>query len=128
MVIDANGRVGVGTIHLKSTLEVNGQIASTEGYRITGSNALKLGRDAGKDLNLNGKSHVFIGNEAGSKDGFENIAVIDYNDQQDTNPITGIEYLDNHSVFVLNNSNDLRKPLLFGNFSNHANQNLACHN
>ena len=98
-------------------LEINGQVASEEGYSIIGTDALKIGRDAGNEIDLNGKSHVFIGHDAGSKAGFDNIAVIDYEDDANTNPITGVQYLDNHSVFVLNNSNDLTKPLLFGNFA-----------
>ena len=48
-------------------MEINGQVASEEGYSIIGTDALKIGRDAGNEIDLNGKSHVFIGHDAGSK-------------------------------------------------------------
>ncbi len=76
-----------------------------KGFSNIGTDDLKLGSGAGEDIpNDTEGTHVFIGKDAGTKSGFDAIAVIDYSDNADTNPITGTEYLDNNSVFVLNNS------------------------
>ena len=86
------------------------------------SDDVRLGTNAGKGVTASGK-HVFIGSGAGSKAGFDEIALIDYEDGENTNPVTGDEYLQKHSVFVLNNHEDLNKPLLFGNFAKHDDPN-----
>ena len=96
----------------------NRNVYARESFAITDTDDVRLGLGAGGDLPKSTKgTHVFIGRDAGKKSGFEDIAVIDYSDNANTNPITGMEYLDKNSVFVLNNSSDLSKPLLFGNFA-----------
>jgi len=102
----------------------NRNVYAGESFANKGTDDLKLGLGAGKDIpNDTQGTHVFIGKDAGKKSGFEAITVIDYSDSEDTNPITGTEYLDHNSVFVLNNHEDLTRPLLFGNFAHHDDPN-----
>ena len=132
MTLLSNGNVGIGTTTPTKKLDVAGDINFTGDLYKKGelfnpsqivedtvkfkTGTVKVGNDAGKDITATG-DHVFIGKGAGTKESFAKITVIDYEDEGDTNPITGNEYLTKHSVFVVNNHEDLEKPLLFGNFS-----------
>lgn len=96
----------------------NNNVIAGGSFSNRGTKTLRLGNEAGKDIPKKTKgTHVFIGKDAGKKSGFDAIAVIDYEDNANTKPITGMEYLNDNSVFVLNNNHDLTKPLLFGNFA-----------
>ena len=94
-------------------------IYAAKSFAMSGTKTMNLGHNAGYGI-LAGPahSHVFLGYNAGSKAGFDAIGIIDWQDDANTNPVTGTEYLNKHAVFVLNNSSDLTKPLLFGNFAN----------
>lgn len=99
-------------------------IESKSGYRFEGTDDVLLGNGAGEGVsNQEDRRHVFIGHDAGTKSAFDNISLIDYEDPENSDPVSGSEYIENHSVFVLNNHQDLHKPLLFGKFAHEENQN-----
>ena len=114
-IITSEGRMGIGIAKPTKMLDVAGDI-NLNGTLSFASDDVKVGTNAGKDVVAEG-AHVFIGKGAGSKASFDKIKVIDYEDDANTNPVTGDEYLTKHSVFVVNNHEDLEKPLLFGNFA-----------
>lgn len=114
-IITSEGRMGIGIAKPTKMLDVAGDI-NLNGTLSFASDDVKVGTNAGKDVVAEG-AHVFIGKGAGSKASFDKIKVIDYEDDANTNPVTGDEYLTKHSVFVVNNHENLEKPLLFGNFA-----------
>jgi len=101
-----------------------GTIYAKNGFAIEGTDNVRLGNGAGEGLsNQEDRRHVFIGHDAGTKSAFDDISLIDYENPENNDPVTGSEYIENHSVFVLNNHQDLHKPLLFGKFAHEGSQN-----
>ena len=130
MTIQSNQRIGIGTDNPTKKLDVAGDInfsgdlykngvlfgGVNGGFGGVNGDDVKLGTDAGKDIVAPG-SHVFIGHQAGTLESFNEIEIIDFKDPDNTNKFTGPEYLQEHSVLVINNHNDLKKPLMFGHFA-----------
>ena len=77
---------------------------------------IAIGPDAGLGIHAPGK-HIFIGAKTGKQTAFDQISLIDYEDQANHTPVTGSQFLQRHSVFVLNNHSSLERPLLFGKFA-----------
>lgn len=104
-------------------ITINGEIRAKNQYAFT-TDDVRLGNGAGEGVsNQDDRRHVFIGHDAGTKSAFDDISLIDYEDSDNSDPVTGSEYIENHSVFVLNNHQDLHKPLLFGKFAHEGSQN-----
>jgi len=127
---DAHLRLSATNVSIGGNMTFNDNVSSaksfyaTRDFAINGTRSMNLGTNAGFGIPVgSSQSHVFLGYNAGSKVGFDAATLIDYEDDDNTNPVTGTEYLNKHSVFVLNNSSDLTKPLLFGNFAKNNDAN-----
>jgi hypothetical protein len=129
--LESYGAVRIKSLHSNTIslgddsdiITINGEIKAKDRYAFTNNNVL-IGNGSGAGIpNQENRRHVFIGHDAGTQNAFDNISLIDYEDPENNDPVTGAEYIENHSVFVLNNHQDLLKPLLFGKFAHEENQN-----
>lgn len=101
---------------------VASELVSQTGSLSFDDNNIKLGLNAGEDITATGK-HIFIGHETGKNSAFQAVSLIDYTDDTDANVMSGEDFLETNSVFVLNNHSNLKRPLLFGKFAKYNEQN-----
>ena len=127
--LESNGTVRIKSLEANTisigddndVITINGEIRANQ-YAFTADD-VRLGNGAGEGVsNQENRRHVFIGHDAGTNDAFEEISLIDYEDSENNDPVTGSEYIQNHSVFVLNNHGDLNKPLMFGKFAHQGSE------